>query len=290
MELHKLLCLHIQYKTQLSPRTIDKYKEVIRIFTQDTGIIDTSITYEEFINWRNNLYERVSPSTCNIYHRHMKALFNTAVKFGHLEENIFTKLPLLQIKNVKPKIIPNEDIIKLKTYIQNDQYYSINSWFYLALIDTLLFTGIRRRQLIGIKLKHIDFNNKVLHLSAVYSKNGNENTIPLNDILVEHFLNLKKNMGLAVNDQIFNVTKIGKSYKDNITNERHITDLFSKWSKNTNISLSPHRFRHTFATKIARNGGNMKSLQKMMGHSKIDTTLAYYDLDIDDLRTIQDLL
>ena len=96
MTLSELLDLHIQEKPQLSPRTIEKYQAVIRNFTNDTGINSIFFDRQNCIDWYNKIYNRVSPTTCNSYCLHLKVLFNTAVKLGHLDKNVFTSLPTLK--------------------------------------------------------------------------------------------------------------------------------------------------------------------------------------------------
>lgn len=70
----------------------------------------------------------------------------------------------------------------------------------------------------------------------------------------------------------------------------HVSRLFTKWGKKIGVKISPHRFRHTTATKIANSGCNLKSLQKLLGHADIKTTMGYVEVGIDDLRKIQAIL
>jgi site-specific recombinase XerD len=70
-------------------------------------------------------------------------------------------------------------------------------------------------------------------------------------------------------------------------NEAHVSSLFVKWSNKINAPVSAHRFRHTVATKIANSGLSLKSLQQLLGHSDIRTTMGYVETNLDDLRIIQ---
>ncbi len=291
MKLEELLTLYQQEKPQLSPRTIQKYKSVITMFIRDSEISGIYITHNKCVEWRNKILKRSSAGNCNNYHRHMKSLFNFAVKEGYLDTNVFKSIDFLKVNNIKRKTISQATLDKLLTVIKYDEYYSHHAWFYLAMIDVFIFTAIRRRQLIGIRWCDINFDNKTLYLDAKYSKNNNDNLVPINQILIDHFLVLKrKSKNLRQSEQVFNITKFINKYKGNRMNEEHISRLFTKWSNRIDIQVSPHRFRHTTATKIANSGCNLKSLQKLLNHRNIKTTMSYIEVNIDDLRKIQSIL
>ena len=290
MKLTKLLGLYQEEKPQLSPRTIEKYQSIIKMFTNDTGVDDIFITRIKCIQWRNKILERSSAGNCNNYHRHLKSLFNVAVSLGHLESNVFNSFPMLKNTTSKNKTISNATINKLIFMINNDVYYSQHAWFYLAMIDVFKFTGIRRRQLIGIRWCDIDIDGQTLYLNAKFSKSGNDNLVPINEVLINHFRILRENSKANTKDQVFNITEISHRYNGNQMTEAHVSQLFVKWSKKIGVQISAHRFRHTVATKIANSGCNLKSLQQLLGHTDIKTTFGYIETGIGDLRKIQETL
>lgn len=290
MKLEKLLELYQQEKPQLSPRTIQKYKSIVRMFIEDAETDDIFITRNKCIKWRNKILNRSSAGNCNNYHRHIKSLFNVAVKLGYLEDNVFNSIPILKNVESQHKTISDITLERLISMIINDKYYSQHVGFYMAMIDVFRFTGIRRRQLIGIRWCDIDFDKQSLYLNAKFSKNGRDNLIPINQILVDHFVFLKGNARTKMRSQVFNITKVSHRYKGNQMTERHVSQLFVKWSDKIGTPISPHRFRHTVATKIANSGCNLKSLQQLLGHTDIKTTFGYIETNIGDLRKIQSIL
>ena len=177
---------------------------------------------------------------------------------------------------------------------ENDPHYSKVGWFYVVIIDMLRYTGIRRRQLIGIKWKDVDICNAQLYLSAEFSKNSQDNLIPLNQRLINHFKTLKNRSEVTrPNDQVFNLTKFAKNYSPNQSNEtsaEQISGLFARLSKKIGRSVSPHQFRHRFATEIANNGGNIKTLSEFLSHSDVRTTMIYVQPDMDSKRNIQNII
>ncbi len=294
MKLITLLDLYIEEKASLSIPTIEKYQSVIRLFIQDTGINTVSVNRGEIVAWRNAILQRSSAGNCNNYHRHLKAVFCFAKKQDIIDSNPFQEIKFLKTGKSKSKLIKDSTLIKLITLLNNDPYYSELDWFYLAMVDVLSYTAIRRRQLIGIRWHDIDFEEAELYLSNQFSKNKNDNTIPLNPTLISSLLNLKKKSEkVRPDDQVFNITKFVKSYKPNKageTTEQHISGLFTRFGKRVGENISPHRFRHAFATKIANNGGNLQALSDFLTHSDVRTTMEYVDADMESMRKIQNML
>lgn len=289
MNLNDLLQEHIKAKN-LSIYTIKKYQQVIKIFYRDTNINTINVSYQEVINWIDQLIKRVKPVTCNTYHRHMTALFSTAVKMGYIEQNPFKLIKKAKVSNNGFKCLSESTYQKLVNTIKLHPYYSRYSWFYIAMIDTLKITAIRRRQLIGIKWEDIDFDNMTLTLNSEYSKNKMNALIPINDQLAKHFKILQKKSIFTPKEQVFNITKFITIYKSDEMNEDHITQLFIKWSTMINEKVSAHRFRHTAATKLVNSGINIKVAQQLLNHSNIKTTLNYIATDLSDLRKAQAIL
>lgn len=291
MNINELLELYIKERLP-SKTTITKVESVIRIYCRDNKRNDIFIVRSEVIDWRAKVVGRASKITWNSYHRTIKSLFSVAVENKHLKFNVFKGIKLLKVSKTKYKVLSEKTIIKLITFIKKDFYYSQNALFYLTLIDVLRYTGIRRKQLIGIKWRDIDFEKRQLYLCKNYSKNGSDYFVPLNDKLLQNLLLLKnKYFSQALNnDQVFNITKIINTYKAEQMTVDHVTQIFVKLSRKLDILISSHRFRHTVATKIANNGGSIKALQNLLGHQDVKTTLGYVAINIDDIRVIQKLL
>ena len=154
----------------------------------------------------------------------------------------------------------------------------------------LSHTGIRRKQLVGLKWSDIDLENRVLRLRADSSKTKREYNIPLSLELTKELLVFINKTKFIVNyqkpdNQVFNITLFNARYKANNMNEEHIAKFFTKLSKIANFKVSAHRFRHSLATKLANNGKtSIKTVQNLLGHSSVHTTLGYVHPSMDNMR------
>ena len=283
------------YILDRTPRkeTIKLLTKVIRLFSKDTQVILVCDIKKHTLNlWKQKLLNRVQRTTCNSYFRQIKTL----VLFAYEEEiilvNPFKKFRMVKEEERAFKSITQIDVADLIRYLKSEGSTLPPSWFWITVIRTLYYTGIRRRQLIGLKWENICFRNKTILLSAKYSKTFREWVIPLHDDIIEDLYYLKEqnhdcygqsNPDLN-NIQVFNVTLFNHRYSGNNMTTEQLSGFFRNLSNNTNIKGSAHRFRHRLATDLANQNGNIKDVQSLLGHSNISTTLGYIATDLHQIR------
>jgi integrase len=289
MKLRELVKLHTR-ENILSEATIHKYHSVVSTFINDTGVDCIFIDHDTILNWRDDILNRSSAGNWNNYHRHLRALLQTALNFELIKENPFKEVKAVTHYPSKQYLLSDQDIKKLLKFCQNIDY----GWFWSCVITTLHYTGIRRKQLVGLTWADFDLDNKQLRLQTSSSKTKRAYTIPIKQRVVDCILLVKEKTRHTPqdgNNQIFNITLINPRFKTNRMNVEHLAKFFVNTSKKTNIADSSHRFRHTFATKLANNGQtSIKTVQNLLGHSSVHTTLGYVHPSMDDMRQAVSLL
>lgn len=292
MRLQELVTLHTK-ENILAEATTIKYHSVVSIFIKDTNInLVSSIDHETILNWRDNILNRSSAGNWNNYHRHLRALLQTAIKFKVIKENPFIKVKSITHYPDKKYLLSELEVQDLLAFCDNIKH----GWFWSCVITTLKYTGIRRRQLVGLTWSDFDLDNRCLILRVITSKTKREYIVPINQQVIDSILLVRqKTMHLNTdqnkNNQIFNITLINSRYFADNMNEEHVARFFVKTSKTLNLRVSAHRFRHTFATKLANNTQtNIKTVQNLLGHSSVHTTLGYVHPDISDMRKAVNLL
>jgi len=170
----------------------------------------------------------------------------------------------------------------------NDFYYPCHFW--LTLINVLQCTGIRRNQLLHIRIGDILEESKTLFLREEGSKNYYEREVPLIDGVFDELVRLKQAL-LRLNRkpemQLFNVYhfKNNRSTQYKEMNFNRIDSFFQRLSVTCGVRITPHRFRHTLATNLMKSPDrNITLVKELLGHSSITTTLEYIVTDQEQLR------
>ncbi len=285
--LDHLLQEYLEIK-EIAEATARSYATAVRVFKRDMKPKSVRrIAVEELAQWRNEVLARASGTTWNTYLRHLRALFNFAVKRGYRETNPFLEIELVRTPRKRKRVIHDEAILYYKNLLQNRE----DGWFWWTVTLTFYYTGIRRRQLVGLYWSDIDLEGRVMLLRSETSKNYREWRIPIIEPLVEPLRQLQEKTlavagrGYLMNGQVFNVTLFNPAYAGDQLTETQLSDFYNRLRRNTGNkhAISPHRFRHRFATELVRRAPP-KYVQELMGHTSIHTTLEYVEVEMDDLR------
>ena len=277
--------------------TIKQIEGVLRSFrlqVPDANVVKALAT-DDVLRWRDWLLNerKVSFATWNNYLRHLKLLIN----FGHeskllpLSINPFSGIKRIAEYHKSPKVLKNDAPNRLVEVLESEAGASQFSpgWFWLSVIRTLYYTGMRRKQLVNVCWGDVDLPGAVLLLRAESSKTKREWVIPVVAPLSDELSLLKaateKRLGRRVlpDEQVFCVQRWNASYKGSRTTEQQVSGFFRRLKDETGVVVSPHRFRHTLGTKVAQTG-KIRDLQALLGHTDVRTTLGYVQPDVGVMR------
>jgi len=178
-----------------------------------------------------------------------------------------------------PEVLSVEEIEKIIAAIDLSQPMGHRN---VAIIETLYGSGLRVSELVSIRLSDIYFDEKYMKITGKGSK---QRLVPLSDKTIEQI-----NFWLKER----NLITIKPKHEDFLFLNRRgsqmsrvmVFYIIKKLAKDTGISkkISPHTFRHSFATHLLEGGANLRAIQQLLGHSSIITTEIYTHLSMDFLR------
>ncbi len=151
-----------------------------------------------------------------------------------------------------------------------------------AIIETLYSCGLRVSELVNLKFSDLFFDKGFIR---VQGKGGKQRLVPISDTAIDkinNYLYYRSQMNIKKgNEDILFVSARGTAMS-RIT----VFHYVQKYSETAGITkpISPHVFRHSFATHLLERGANIRVIQEMLGHEKIATTEIYTHLDRDFLR------
>lgn len=172
--------------------------------------------------------------------------------------------------------VPNRRVQKYVTDILTSEeialiFRSCRDMKQKAMIALFFDTGIRVRELIGLRLKDFDKNNRCFTL---YNAKGNKiRTLPYSEAMRNTLTSYFLSLGNRPSEWLFE--PYGSSGKP--MNTRNIQHLIHEITKRSGVTkrVHPHTFRHTFAVHYINNGGSLLRLKELLGHQHLDTTLHY---------------
>lgn len=144
-------------------------------------------------------------------------------------------------------------------------------------LQTLYYTGMRIGELTELKVDDVDFDGNLIHIKK--GKGGKERTIPLHKELKRLLFDYMNNWRLNVNSEYIFCTKTGRISQVYISSELKKTLILSGIQKD----ITPHSYRHSFASNLIKKGVSVVQVQKLLGHESLITTGIYTHSNIVEL-------
>lgn len=272
----------------LRPRTIEWYQEHIELYFYRDFILKEGIKspnnfdsedLQRYIVYMHN--RKLQISSANIRLRAIRTFFNYLKDMGYIEGKVKVKL-LKQDKTII-KTFTAEQVAKLVAKPKNISELSFAEFRDYVMINFLLGTGVRLATFKAIKIEDIDFVNNEISLG--HTKNREQYVIPLSLSLGKILQEYLKIRGGEPQDSLF-CNSYGESLKERTIQDRIKFYCQERLGKEAlSYRCSPHDFRHTFAVMYIRNGGDLLSLQKLLGHNTLEMTRRYVNLLNDDIKS-----
>jgi site-specific recombinase XerD len=274
---------------RLSQRTIADYSNTFRLLINylSADIPFADITREQVNYFLAN--HPVSKKTIFNYHIGLSALWTWAIREEITDEHIIKKIP--RARPEQPEIIPysRDDINRMLNALTKSQSYTRpgkrESYHTLrlaerhrAIILLLLDTGIRAQELCELKIHQVDLQNQRIN---VWGKGAKQRVIPISAPTSQAIWKyLTKKPDATMGDPVF-ITRTGKSL-----NRHSLLTLLKNIGNRAGVTdVRVHRFRHTFAINYLRNGGDVYTLQRILGHTTLDMVKRYLAIAQADVNT-----
>ncbi len=269
---------YCEYRKRLDSKTLKAYKidlKQFEIFCTELSDCFAKSIVDDFIT---NLHKQYKPKTVKRKIASLKAFFHHMEYKELLNENPFTKLDIrFREAKLLPKTIPFHTIQTFLStlYAQKElaeSEYQLRCCIRdIAVIELLFATGMRISELCSLKPSDIDFeSNSIL----IYGKGAKERIIQLGNqevisALVLYQETFKKDIEVC---GYFFVNRLQHKLSD-----QSVRFMINHYAELSGISqhITPHMFRHSFATLLLEQDVDIRYIQTMLGHSSISTTEIY---------------
>ena len=268
-----------QYQKRLDPKTLKAYRIDLRQFLTSISINNpldiTAAILEEYIK---NLHALYKPKTVKRKIASLKALFHYLEYRNYIEMNPFNKIHIkFREPVILPKTIPLQTLEGLlvcmyhQYSIAKTEFQRRNCLRDLAVIELLFASGMRVSELCNLKKEDVNLLSRDI---LIYGKGAKERHIQIGSDAVCRILTEYCNcFHIEITTcGFFFVNQAGRPLSD-----QTVRRTIRKYSSLASIDLhiTPHMFRHTFATSLLEADVDIRYIQEMLGHSSIHITEIY---------------
>lgn len=203
----------------------------------------------------------------------LRSFFKYLLKKGEIKSNPASSVPMPKFTKPLPRVLQKEEIAKILEEKEEEGWLGKRN---KAIFELLYATGIRVSELSSIRLEDIDLVQRILRVKG---KGGKERIVPFGKKAQEAILEYLKEIPYERIVNLFlnkNGTRLSPRSIHRIVIKYAVKILNCK-------DISPHSFRHTFATHLLEKGADLRFIQELLGHSSLSTTQIYTHIEIQKL-------
>lgn len=270
---------HCRTQKRLDAKTLKAYRIDLRQFFEQISVTEapelTSSILETYVG---KLHQQYAPKTVKRKIASLKALFHYLEYKEIINQNPFSKLHMkFREPTVLPKTIPLHTIETLLNTLYS-QYYNASSSYQkknflrdIAVIELLFATGIRISELCTIPYQNIDLQNNVI---VIKGKGAKERLMHICDDRVITTLDKYRS---EYDNEIHSCGYFFVNCIGNRLSDQSVREMINKYCHIAGIQqhITPHMFRHSFATLLLEENVDLRYIQTMLGHSSINVTEIY---------------
>ncbi|MCK5459917.1 tyrosine-type recombinase/integrase [Candidatus Parcubacteria bacterium] len=252
---------------RFSDKTIKSYLYYIIDILNYANKNPKTVNTEDIRNYLEKLVDdKKSSSTLNTAYSALKLYFEKI-----LYRRFFVNIPRAKQVKKLPEVLTKEEVKKILAIIKNVKHK--------LLLALMYSSGLRVSEIITVKVKDLDFKSKIL---KVRQAKGAKDRITIMSKKVADILE-KYTKNKKINDYIFKNSRGGK------LTERTVQKVFTQAFKDAKIKkqASCHSLRHSFATHLLEAGTDIRYIQELLGHARLETTQIYTKVANNKLREIK---
>ena len=261
---HEYLRLFLEAKSieGCSPRTLQYYEVTVQHLFAAVNLPVRKMTTERMREYLSDYQQRrnCSKATIDNIRRNISSFFSWLEEEDHILKSPMRRIHKIKTKKTVKEVISDEDIEKLRDSCTNLRD--------LAMIDLLYSTGIRVGELVRLNIEDVNFESREC---VVFGKGDKERRVYFDaktKIHLKNYLESRRDTNRA----LF-VSLLAPYNRLAISG---VEIRLRKMGRMLNLkSIHPHKFRRTMATRAIDKGMPIEQVQKILGHSQIDTTMQY---------------
>lgn len=260
-----------------SSKTIDYYSFALGLFSDyvgadhDVSYVNLRLCKEYYLHLVED--KNVNSVSIQSYIRGLRSFLRWLYEEEYIETNICDKFKLPKATRKVIDVLSDEEIDRLLASLSGSEWLTVRNRLIVAL---MLDSGLRLNEVVTLQASAVHLNDRYL---IVTGKGDKQRTVPFGEFTaktLEEYISITKNAGVKTG-LLIKVSETLCGFEP--VTESTIKNIFRKLKVRANIPrLYPHLLRHTFATRYLENGGNIYTLQMILGHTSLEMVKKYLHL------------
>jgi tyrosine recombinase XerC len=288
----------------LSPHTLDSYGkdlEKFEVYLVECGLTPEKATVADargFVAWLTR--QGLSPRSINRIVSGVRGWYRFLERRGQLAGNPFTEIRSLRTEKRLPSFLFEEEMARLVEMPSNEPCPDREEFWKIrdrAVLETLYSTGCRISELVSLNLYDVDLKNQT---ARVMGKGARERNLFLGasavEVLRSYMIHRQFHMiksdasGIAVKPRVSGgaADALFINQRGGRVTDRGVRFILGEYLRRANLGkhVTPHTFRHSFATHLLDRGADIRAVQELLGHASLSTTQVYTHVGMEKLKKI----
>lgn len=263
---------YLKIERAMSPNTVASYCSDVKKFAEfhndalEKADPDAVISY---LSSRKKLSERSQARLLSS----LRSFYDWLILEKIIEENPCDKVDMPKLGVYLPTVLSVEEVEAIIDSVQREDWFGLRD---KAILEVLYGCGLRVSEAVELKISGVYLDEGFLR---VIGKGNKERLVPLGEMAgdaLRNYLDSRPAPADAESDDVLFLNRFGKRFS-----RVSMFNLVKKQALAAGITkeLSPHTFRHSFATHLVENGADLRVVQEMLGHESINTTEVYTHIE-----------
>ena len=264
---------YLRIERRMSPNTVSAYVSDISSFLDSTGLDAKSVNSGDIVDYVASRGQSLSKRSQARLLSSFRSFFDWLILEGERAENPCDSVDAPKMGRYLPEVLSVEEVSAIIDGVKTDSLTGVRD---KAILEILYGCGLRVSEACGLLISHVYAEEGFVRVTG---KGDKERIVPVGEAALEAFreyLAVRPEPASPEYDDIAFLNRFGKPLsRVSIFNMVKTQALLAGVDK----EISPHTFRHSFATHLIENGADLRVVQEMLGHESILTTEIYTHID-----------
>ena len=263
---------YLKIERAMSPNTVASYCSDVEKFLEGTELDPRAVTPESVMDYlavRKGLSKRSQARVLSS----LRSFFGWCVLEGMIEDNPCDLVDSPKLGRYLPEVLSVDEVVAVIDSVDTTTSQGLRD---KAILEVLYGCGLRVSEAAELKIRCLYLNEGFIR---VVGKGNKERVVPVGDIAsdaVNAYMAVRPDGADDASDEFLFLSRFGRPLS-----RQSIFKMIKKQALIAGIrkEISPHTFRHSFATHLVENGADLLAVQEMLGHENVTTTEIYTHVD-----------